>query len=611
MYMRQRLVCSLEVAILFSCTLSICGQAPNSDLSAPLPAINESIPTAFDKYPMGRDSTSQAGVPKGKVFQFEMKDSKIFPHTARTISVYVPVAYRADRPACAFVFLDGIGFNAATVFDNLIAQNAMPITIAIGVSPGTVDSVHPTENPRFDRSFEFDSMTDRLARFLLEEVLPKVQGQRTPDGLPIRLSDRADDRAIAGSSTGGIAAFNVAWQHPEAFHRVFTAIGTFVGMRGGESFYVRVRKTEPKPIRIFMEDGMNDEWAGAEMGDWWMSNLTMYRALSFAGYDVNHTWGAGTHNGTHAASIFPDAMRWMWRDWPAPITPKSPSNRVLEAVLKPEEDWQLVTNRCKPGLMLAATLRGEVIYQAAGAGGTASLKQDGSKVSCAANGDTSAFAVGPDGKRYHARSQGGIEILTPGVAKNVLFQSGKNLRLAALTVRSNGDIYATTVPRDGRNDLWLLPAQGPARKLDDDLKVARGVAVSPDGLWLFVSQNSSRFGMSYRVRADGTLDAREPFYDFDLPAGADAPEPEQIAFDSEGRPYVATRMGIQIFDRNGRVAAIMPLPGNEIATGICFGGKNFDTMFVAAGNKIFKRQMSIKGAAPWAVPTKLPPWGAG
>ena len=122
----------------------------------------------------------------------------------------------------------------------------MPVTIAIGVSAGTIDSINSPEDPRFDRSFEFDSMTDRLARFLLEEVLSEVEKHRTPDGLPIKLSNNPDDRAIAGGSTGGIGSFTVAWQHPEAFHHVFTAMGTFVGMRGGQGYYVLVRKTEPK-----------------------------------------------------------------------------------------------------------------------------------------------------------------------------------------------------------------------------------------------------------------------------------------------------------------------------------------------------------------------------
>jgi hypothetical protein len=157
----------------------------------------------------------------------------------------------------------------------------------------------------------------------------------TADGRKIRLSRDAGDHMIGGGSTGGIGAFTVAWEHPEQFSRVFTAIGTFVGMRGGESYYVQVRKTEPKPIRIFMQDGSHDEWwGGPEMGDWWMSNQTMERALSFAGYDVQHAWGLGTHDGQQAAAVFPDAVRWLWRDWPKPVQAEISGNPVLKSVLR-------------------------------------------------------------------------------------------------------------------------------------------------------------------------------------------------------------------------------------------------------------------------------------
>lgn len=576
---------------------------------ADIPIIQEKVTPPFDKYPLGPDSQPQPGVPHGKTFSFEWNNSRIFPDTTRTITVYVPAQYRADKPACTFVFLDGIGFNATTVFDNLIAEHAMPVTIAIGIAPGTVASANSPENPRFDRSFEFDNMTDRLARFLLQEVLPAVQQHLTPDGQQIRLSDNPDDRAIAGSSTGGIGSFTVAWQHPEAFHRVFTSIGTFVGMRGGETYYVQVRKSEPRPLRIFVEDGVNDEWEGAEMGDWWMSNLTMSRALEFAGYDVRHVWGAGTHNGNHATSIFPDVVRWLWRDWPEPVRAKPPGNRVLKAVLKDGEGWNLVAEGCPEGLELVSDAGGHILYQSAESDRPTELAANGAK--CANSGDRMPIAVGPDGRLYRARSGGGIEILSPGESSGVPYAGARNLRISHLTVRSNGDIYATSESQDDRNDLWLLPAHGQPRKLDSNLKSASGMAFTPDGLWLFVSQRDSRFGLNYRVASDGSLDAREPFYDFYLPPGSDESNAAQIAMDEAGRAYVATGLGVQIFDRNGRVSAILPLPCGDAPTGIAFGGPGFDILFVAAGSNIYTRKLKTKGVPPWASPEKLPTWNPG
>jgi gluconolactonase len=440
--------------------------------------------------------------------------------------VYVPAAYHGDKPACVYVGLDGLGFNAATVFDNLITKHSMPVTIAIGVAPGQVPSANPPEDPRFDRSFEFDSRSDKLATFLLEEVIPEVERQAG-----VKLSTDPNDRAIGGGSTGAIAAFTVAWERPAAFRRVFSAIGTYVGMRGGEQYYVLVRKTEPKPLRLFLEDGVHDEWLGGpEMGDWWMSNLTMNRALEFAGYDVRHIWGAGSHNGAQATAAFPDAMRWLWRDWPAPIEAKAPGNPTLQQILIPGEIWSLSDGAVPAGLSA-------------------------------------------DGHR---------------------------------TAGSHGDVY--TVNESG---LWLIRSSGEKIRLDSDLKGAGGVVLSPDGLWLFVTQSRSKQGLSYRVKVDGTVDAKESFYDFYVPAWADDSGAGQIAMDRDGRAYVATRMGIQVFDHNGRVTAILPLPDNAAATGVCFGGPELKALYVSAGTKVYRRKLQVPGLAPGAPPLKVPNWGAG
>ena len=182
----------------------------------------------------------------------------------------------------------------------------------------------------------------------------------------------------------------------------------------------------------------------------------------------------------------------------------------------------------------------------------------------------------------------------------------ENLRIQNLTVRNNGDIYALT-----QSEVWLIPAKGEKVRLDEGLKGASGVALSPDGLWLFIAQSNSRTGLSYRVLSDGTLEAREPFYDFYVPTWAEDSGAGGIGMDRDGRAYVATPMGVQVFDRNGRVTAILPLPGNEPATSLCFGGHDFDTLYVAGGGKVYQRKLHIVAAPAWAAPIKLPPWGAG
>jgi enterochelin esterase-like enzyme len=577
----------------------------------PPPTIDESVPPPFDAYALGPDSLPQPSASAGKTFKFQLTGSNIFPNTVRTITVYIPAAYKGEKPACLYVALDGLSFNAPTVFDNLIAQHAVPVTIAIGLSSGVVDSASPPQNPRFDRSFEFDSRNDRLVRFLLDEVIPQVEQHRTPDGAPILLSNNPNDRAIGGASTGGIGAFTAAWERPDAFHRVFTSIGTFVGMRGGEQYYVLVRKTEPKPIRIFMQDGVNDEWGGGpEMGDWWMSNQTMNRALVFAGYDVHHVWGAGTHNGSHPAAIFPDAMRWLWSGWPTPIEPGQSQNPVLESILQLHEGWNIAAEGCPSASSISSNARGQVFYSDGEGSAVAELVPDQPMV-CRPTRGSSPFAFGPGGKLYVSRLGGGIEVSSYPAANRPAKVIAVRLHIQSFTVLNNGGVYAVAEAAGSANDLWFLPADGKPVRLDTGLKGSSAVALSPDGLWLFVAQRSSRSGLSYRVLSDATVDSKEPFYDFYVPTWADDSGAAAIAMDKDGRAYVATRVGVQVFDRNGRVTAILPLPGNLAATGLCFGGPGFDTLYVVAGGKIFKRKLHVTGAPPFLPPFKLAPSDAG
>lgn len=573
--------------------------------------VEQTLPPPSTHYPLGPDSLPHASVLTGKVFKFTLDNSKVFPGTSREIAVYIPAEYRAAKPACVYIGLDDLLFSAPTVFDNLIAQHAMPVVIAIGVPPGVVASGDPPSDPRFDRSFEFDSMTDRLARFLLEEVIPAVEQHRTPGGLPILLSSNPNDRAIGGASTGGIGAFSVAWERPDAFRRVFSAIGTYVGMRGGEQYYVLVRKTEPKPLRIFMQDGDYDEWPGGpEMGDWWMSNHTMERALEFAGYDVRHVWGTGTHDTSQASAVFPQAMRWLWKGWPASIKAEAPGNPVLKAVLQPESTWQHIATTCSLVTHFSANNSGQVFYRK---GNSQRLFEVNlyarDQPRCSESGRNLPFALGRDGTVYLARPQAGIAVDHPHASGPATILPSL-LRVRALTVRSNGSVYAATESPNGTGQLSLVRPGGKDVHLADLPMPASGLAFTPDGLWLFVTESQSRTGMSYRVRPDGTLDAGAPFYDFSAPDDANGSGASDVAYDREGRAYVATATGVQIFDRNGRVTAILPLPGNQAATAVCFGGSRFDVLYVAAGRQIYRRTLHVIGVPPWSASVGLPPGNA-
>jgi enterochelin esterase-like enzyme len=291
-----------------------------------------------ETYPVDSASVEHGNVPKGEVLHFTFGKSKVYPGTIRDYWIYVPEQYDGKKPACVYINQDGIGWNAPVVFDNLIAGHEMPVTIGVFVMHGrikAIDSVN--EQDRFNRSFEYDGLGDAYAKFLLNELLPEVEKQKTSNGRAIHLSDKGNDRCIGGASSGAVCAFTAAWEMPDQFSRVFSAIGTYVGLRGGDRYATLVRKTEPKNIRVFMQDGEND--LNIYGGDWWMANQTLERALGFSGYEVMHVWGAGSHNGKQGTAIFPEAMRWLWKDWPAAVSGTESKNDLLHTLTNGNKGW--------------------------------------------------------------------------------------------------------------------------------------------------------------------------------------------------------------------------------------------------------------------------------
>jgi len=589
-------------------------------------------------YPIGPDSKFQPGVPRGEVFQFPIKNPAAYPGMDCTIEVYVPAQYRAEKPACVCLLLDGLeNVEAPAVFDNLIHKKQMPVAIGIGLRPGENPSSRQGVNPRFDRSFEFDSMTGVLADFIIHHVLPEVEKRRTPSNLPIRLSGNPDDRMIGGGSSGGIGAFNVAWQRPDAFRRVSVISGTFVGMRGGDRFPTLIRKTEPKPLRVFINDGTEDEWwGGPEFGDWWLSNLTVESALRFAGYEVNHIWGIGGH-GQQGAAVFPEMVRWLWKGWPQPVGTGKTGNFNLPAILKPDEEWQVVFDgkrnaqprtpsfrgyASQPVLdahstaaSIASDAQGRVFLMNPAEGKIYRFSGDGAPATFAAvsPGDN-ALAFGPDGRLYVAEiarrrvlaldESGRAKVVAEGVAGR------------GLAVTHRGDVYVSEWAAEGAGagKVWLISSGGGKRVLADGLNGPSAIALTPDGLWLFVADHNGHHGWSYQALPDGSLRDGIPFYWFHAPDSANDSGARQASMDRDGRAWVATRMGVQVFDRNGRVTAILPvLPaaGSRQLAGVSFGGADFRTLYVTTGTRLYRRNVAATGLPGWSAPITLPPWSAG
>ena len=270
---------------------------------------------AADDYKLGPDSLPQEDVPRGEVTKYRWS-SKIFPGTERDYWVYVPKQYEAAKPTCVMVFQDGGGyvnintngqFRGPIVFDNLIAKKEMPVTIGIFINPGEVPPAEPGQKPRSNRSFEYDSLGDQYSRFLLEEILPEV-------GKKYNLTKDPDGRAICGISSGGICAWTVAWERPDEFRKVLSHVGSFTNIRGGNVYPSLIRKTEKKPIRVFLQDGAKD--LDNLHGNWPLANQEMAAALKFMGYDYKFEFGTEGHNGKHGGAILPDSLRWLWRDYP-------------------------------------------------------------------------------------------------------------------------------------------------------------------------------------------------------------------------------------------------------------------------------------------------------
>jgi enterochelin esterase family protein len=266
---------------------------------------------AADDYKLGPDSMVQAGVPQGELIKRSWTNSTVYPGTVRDFWIYVPKQYKPESPASVMIFQDGWSyanptgqFRAPIVFDNLIHKKEMPVTIGIFLNPGTIPSGSPEGRARNNRSFEYDSLGDAYARFLLDEILPAV-------GKEYSLTESPDRRAIGGISSGAICAWTVAWERPDHFRKVLSHVGSFTNIRGGHAYPALLRKTEKRPIRIFLQDGAND--LDNLHGSWPLANQEMAAALKFSGYDYKFEFGDGGHNGKHGGSLLPESLRWLWR----------------------------------------------------------------------------------------------------------------------------------------------------------------------------------------------------------------------------------------------------------------------------------------------------------
>ena len=296
-------------------------------LLAMVPGQAPAAPDTDSHYQLGPDSLPRDGVPKGEVRGPFTLPSQAYPGTQHTFWVYVPAQYDPAVPASLMIFNDGQAFmnmsgdaRVPNVLDNLIYRREIPVMLSVFINPGRrPDQPEPTPKEWGDRTTnrptEYNSLDDKYARVIVDELMPVLYKD-------FNISKDPERHGIGGASSGAIAAFTVAWERPDHFRKVLSIVGSFVNLRGGHAYSDIVRKSERKPIRVFLQDGRNDnrgvgrDGAYDEARDWFAQNVRLMNALSEKGYDLNYTWGIGRHGQKQGGAILPEMMRWLWRDHP-------------------------------------------------------------------------------------------------------------------------------------------------------------------------------------------------------------------------------------------------------------------------------------------------------
>lgn len=276
------------------------------------------------------DSYPKPGVPHGKLSEKHTLTSKIYDGMKYDYWTYASAGVDPNVPAALMVWQDGQGLIAdfsssrlTTVTDNLVQQGLLPPIVHVMIAPGT------SADGKAMRSIEYDTVSDRYPRFLMEEVLPDVEKT-------YKLRQDGYSRAIAGESSGGICAFNAAWFMPDKFARVHSAVGSFTSIQwrskenvdGGNVYPFMVRKDPKRNIRMWMSDGADD--LENNHGSWPMQNIQMANSLKFREYDYHFRFGTAAHGGAQAALDLPESLTWLWRDY-------DPNKTSQEFKMDPDE----------------------------------------------------------------------------------------------------------------------------------------------------------------------------------------------------------------------------------------------------------------------------------
>jgi gluconolactonase len=525
-----------------------------------------------EEYVYSADSSRQPGVPRGAVTKHSWTTSTMYPGTTHDYWVYVPAQYDAAKPAAVMIFQDGSGFVNETgafrvpvVFDNLIHKKEMPVTIGIFISPGVLPARNANEQGRFYRSHEYDAVNGRYARFLIEEIIPAV-------GKSYNLTNDPNLRAISGSSSGGNCSVNTAWERPDYFRRVVSFIAGFTHQRGALILPSQVRKFEGKPLRIFLQDGTGDQNI--------QSNQDMIAALDIGGYDAKLVVGTEAHNSKHGGPLLPEALKWAWRDWTQPIAKplKSFATRFVDQSL----EWESVSQGHKTPAGLAVDADGNVLF--------------------------SDHANKRIHKINHATGKSSI-YKENTAARGLMFGPDAKLLTAPihdLAVTASGEIYYTD-PAAKR--VWFVNKKGAKHIVHEGITAPQGIKLSPDHSLLLVTDAVTRWVWSFQIQPDGSLKYGLAFHRLEIEDetsdGQTRTDADGLTVDTEGFLYVCTHLGLQINDPAGRTSAVLLKPKGKELSSVVFAGPSLDTLYVTAGDEVFRRRTKRQGVFPWK-PAKPP-----
>ena len=580
----------------------------DSSAAAPPASTVETKPApAWQPHP---DAVPRDDVPRGTVEVMPTWESKIFPNTTREWAVYVPAQYKADRPAALMVFQDGHThrdvkgrWRVPVVFDNLIARGDMPPTIGVFINPGHDASKGKPQNPLrvSNRSYEYDSLGDRYARFLLEEILPEVEKRYA-------ISKDPEQRAICGASSGGICSFTVAWERPDQFRKVLSTIGSFTNLRGGNVYPSLVRKTEPKPLRVYLADTSGD--VDNPFGSWPWSNRLMASALQYMGYDVRFDWAEGyAHNSDHGGALFPEALKWLWRqETHEPVIDTKGDLRgdlTLLRLLIPGASWEVVAEGLgfadapctdAEGNFYFCDMKAPAVYRVGVADGVKRV---------VAQESVSGLEFGPDGRLYGCQgSKNRIVAIDPrtGAVAEIATDVAPN----DLAVAADGTLYITET-KHGRVTC-IDPKTGAKKSAAEGLGKPNGIVLSNDGGTLVVSDFGGDRTWTFRVGADGALDAQMPTLEMRLavdpqgefkfhepPPYVAASRGDGSAVDKAGRFYVTSAVGVQVFDPTGRQCGVLPKPvAGQPLTSCVLAGAGHQYLYVTNGTTVLRRKLKVE-----------------